>query len=317
VPTRDRPKFLRESLASIRAIEGEDLAFEILVGDNGKDPQSLAVCQEFGAKHLPVSRKGAGAARNAGLIAATGDFIGFLDDDDVWTGDAVRGQLAVLDANPGFEACFAQIMSTDQELRPVSDAWPAESPGEGDELLRAMLSGYYPQIGGTIVRPHVRKDVGLFDETLLGDQDWDWQLRIARRRKVGFSKTLCVMFRQRPPGSFDALRLMRLGFTRKVFLRHAIPEHKLWTSLKTLLGAYTKVHWQYYDYFTGAAVDRARVGERSAARRAVWGAFRTFPLRATFHLLSNTALHYAFFATFAADGAPPPPPEVTPDAFRK
>jgi len=317
VPTRDRPKLLREALASIRALEGEDLTFEILIGDNGKDPGSKTAAEEFGATHLPVVRNGAGAARNAGLKAATGDFIAFLDDDDVWTKDAVRGQVAVLDANPNLEACFAQVMSTDQELRPASEPWPAESPGEGDQLVRTMLSGYYPQIGATVVRPQVRKDVGLFDETLLGDQDWDWQLRIARRRKTGFSKTLCVMFRQRPPGTFDALRLMRLGFTRKVFLRHAVPERKLWTGLDKLLAAYTKVHWQYYGYFTDAAVDRARAGERSAARRAVWGAFRTFPLRATFHLLSNTALHYAFFATFAADGVPPPPPEVTPDAFRK
>src|SRR5688572_644757 len=157
VPTRDRPKFLRESLASIRALEADDLTFEILVGDNGKDPQSLAVCEEFGARHFSVARNGAGAARNAGLKAATGDFIAFLDDDDVWTREAVRGQLAVLDSDPKLEACFAQIQSTDQDLRPASDPWPPESPGEGDELLRAMLSGYYPQIGGTVVRPHVRK----------------------------------------------------------------------------------------------------------------------------------------------------------------
>src|SRR5689334_2695150 len=159
VPTRDRPKLLREALASIRALEGEDLTFEILIGDNGKDPGTRIAAEEFGAKHLPVDRNGAGAARNAGLKAATGDFIAFLDDDDDWTKDAVRGQLAVLDADPTLEACFAQIMSTDPDLRPTSEVWPAESPGEGDDLVRAMLSGYYPQIGGTIVRPHVRREV--------------------------------------------------------------------------------------------------------------------------------------------------------------
>ena len=300
VPTRDRPKLLREALASIRALEADDLSFEILVGDNGKDPGTRIVSEEFGAKYLSVDRNGAGAARNAGLRAATGDFIAFLDDDDVWTKDAVRGQLAVLEGSPWLEACFAQIMSTDQELRPTSEVWPAESPGEGDELVRTMLSGYYPQIGGTVMRAAVREKVGYFDEALLGDQDWDWQLRVARRRKVGFSKTLCVLFRQRPPGTFDALRLMRLGFTRRVFLRHAIPEHKLWQSFRKLLSAYTKVHWQYYDYFTDAAIDRARLGERKAARRAVWGAFRTFPMRATFHLVSNTALRYALFAAGGA-----------------
>ena len=304
VPTRDRPSLLREALVSIRALEGDDLAFEILVGDNGNGPGSKAVAEEFGAIHLPVSRNGAGAARNAGLNAATGDFIAFLDDDDVWTKDAVRGQLAVLEADPKLEACFAQIVCTDQDLRPTSDVWPEENPGEGSELVRTMLSGYYPQIGGAVVRAHVRTEVGLFDETLLGDQDWDWQLRIARRRRVGFSKTLCVLFRQRPPGSFDQLRLMRLGFARRVFFRHAIPEHKLWKNFGNLLDAYTKVLWQYYDYFTDAAIDRARAGERRSARRAVWGAFRTFPLRTSFHILSNTALHRAFFGSVPGSARP-------------
>ncbi len=315
VPTRDRPNLLREALASIRALEGDDLTFEILVGDNGKDPGSRIAAEEFGATYLPVGRNGAGAARNAGLKAATCDFIAFLDDDDVWTRDAVRGQLAVLDADPSLEACFAQIMSTDQDLRPTSEAWPAESPGDGDELIRTMLSGYYPQIGATLVRASLREGVGYFDETLLGDQDWDWQIRVARRRKVGFSKTLCVLFRQRPPGSFDKLRLMRLGFTRRVFFRHALAERGVWRNPKKFIAAYIKVVWQYYDYFTDAAVRRSQLGERQAARRAVWGAFRTFPLRAIFHLVSNTPLHHAFFSSLAADR--PPSPEATPDALRK
>jgi glycosyltransferase involved in cell wall biosynthesis len=293
VPTRDRPALLREALASIRALEGEDLTFEILIGDNGKDPGSRTAAEEFGAIHLPVVRNGAGAARNAGLEAATGDFIAFLDDDDVWTSTAVRGQIAVLDADRDLEACFAQTMSTDHELRPTSEAWPAESPGKGDDLVRTMLSGYYPQIGGTVVRMAVRKDVGLFDEALLGDQDWDWQLRIARRRKTGFSKTLCVMFRQRPPGSFDKLRLMRLGFTRRVFFRHAWPEWRVWKSPIRFVKAYTQTVGQYFEYFVDAAVTRARNGERGGTARAIMGAFRVFPARTMAHLILPRPLRRA------------------------
>ncbi|MEQ1708145.1 MAG: glycosyltransferase family A protein [Terricaulis sp.] len=302
VPTRDRPAFLRQALASIRAIEGPDLSFEILVGDNGSSPETRQVAEDHGAKHIQVARNGAGAARNAGLEAASGEYIAFLDDDDVWMAGNVRAQLAMLAANPNLEGVVGQVVCTDQALDPIMAPWPAECPGEGGELILTMLSGYYPQIGATLVRASAAKAVGLFDEKLLGDQDWDWQLRVARRRKLGYVAEQCVLFRQRPPGTFDALRLSRLGFARRVFFRHAIAEWRTWNGWGRFTRAYRNMLWQYYEYFTDAAIERAQAGDYVAARRAMLGAFRTFPLRAAYHSLSPRPLRAAFVA--AAFGRP-------------
>lgn len=297
VPTRDRPAFLRQALESIRAIEGEDLRLEILVGDNGVSPESRKVAEAAGARYFKVGKDGAGAARNAGLEAATGAYVAFLDDDDAWLPTAVRGQLRALEENPQLEGVVGQVVCTDYELRPNMEPWPSESPGEGDELVRAMLSGYYPQLGATVVRAEAARAVGLFDEDLLGDQDWDWHLRLARRRKLGYVAEQCVLFRQRPPGSFDALRLRRLGFARRVFFRHAWAERAIWKDIRQTLAAYRGALWQYYEYFTEAAADRARHGDRQAATRAIWGAFRTFPLRAAYHLVSPKPLRAALVQT--------------------
>jgi hypothetical protein len=168
--------------------------------------------------------------------------------------------------------------------------------------VRAVLSGYYPQLGATLVRAQAARDVGLFDEALLGDQDWDWHVRLARRRKVGFVGEPCVLFRQRPPGSFDALRLRRLGFTRRVFFRHAWPERALWVDVRGFADAYREALWQYYVYFSEAAVARALVGDARAARQAIWGAFRTFPARAAYHLIAPRPLRSAFAAAFLGRG---------------
>jgi len=307
VPTRDRPDYLRQALASIRALEAPDLTFEVLVGDNGSDPRTRDVADEFGAIHIPVTTPGAGAARNAGLSVASGEYVAFLDDDDVWMNSHVRPHLALLDAEPDLDGVMAQVVAVDDALRALDDPWPIRAPRDGDELVAAMLSGYYPQIGATIVRAKVREDVGLFDESLLGDQDWDWQLRVARRRKLVYTSAPCVLFRQRPPGSYDALRLRRLGFGRRVFFRHALPEWRVWSSPKSLLGAYRNVMWQYYEYFVDAAVERAEHGQpRADVWRAVWGAFRTFPLRATYHLLAPKPLRGAFWTSLT--GRHPPPP---------
>lgn len=292
VPTRDRPVLLREALASIRALETEMLQFEILIGDNGMDPVNERAAMDFGAFYMTVSKAGAGAARNAGLMMAKGQFIAFLDDDDVWLPANIAEQVRMLLAQPELEAVFGQVISTDQNLRPESDPWP-DNPGSGDALVKAMLSSYYPQLGATVVRARVAREVGLFDEALLGDQDWDWQLRIARRRKVGFTPTPGVLFRQRPPGSFDKLRMRRLGFARKVFLRHALPNWRVFGHPLGIVKGYTLSIRQYYDYFVDAAVVRAHAGDRKQALAAIVGAFRVFPARTLFHLVMKPRLRGA------------------------
>lgn len=297
LPTRDRAQTLRQALTSIRALEAEDLTFEILVGDNGDDPRTKDACEAFGARHLPVPEAGAGAARNAGLEAATGEFIAFLDDDDVWMPNHVRPHLKVFDARPEVEAVMARVVPVDDELRELGSVWPKTVCAEGDESVRTMLSGYYPQIGATIVRHSVRDAVGPFDTALLGDQDWDWQLRVARRRNTAYIADPCVLFRQRPAGSFDALRFRRLGFGRRVFLRHALPEWRVWPSLGALLDSYRDMLWQYYEYFVNAASERADNGERAGAWRAIWGAWRTFPLRASYQLIAPKPLRRALVST--------------------
>jgi glycosyltransferase involved in cell wall biosynthesis len=286
---------LREALASIRALEGPDITFEILVGDNGQDAETRNVAEEFGAVYIPVSTKGAGAARNAGLRAATGEFIAFLDDDDVWLPTHLKRHIEILDTEPDVEGVVGQIITTDLELRQSDAPWPNMLPDDRDELLKTMLSGYYPQIGGTVVRASARDDIGLFDEALLGDQDWDWQLRIARRRTLAFANVPCVLFRQRPPGSYDALRLRRLRFARRVFLRHALPEWRLWKTPREFAYSYRCVIQQYYDYFVDEAVSRAERGERNAALGAMSGAFRVFPIRAGYHLIATRPLRGALW----------------------
>lgn len=297
VPTCNRPALLREALASIRAFEGPEYSFEILVGDNGSAPETRAAAEDFGAVYIKVDRPGAGAARNAGLHAATGDYLAFLDDDDVWLPSHLHRHFAILDANPHIEAVVGQVVSTDLDLRPIGDPWPAAVPADGHGLLRYMLSEYYPQIGATIARIGIRDAIGAFDESLLGDQDWDWQLRIARRRTLAFAQTHCVLFRQRPPSSYDALRLKRLRFARRVFLRHALPEWRLWKSPRTFSTAYKGVIQQYYDYFVDAAVSRAEAGDRAGAARAIVGAFRVFPLRAAFHMVAPRQLRQSALMT--------------------
>ena len=295
VPTCDRPALLRQALASIRALEGPDLTFEILVGDNGSARETPAVAEEFGAIYLKAFIHGPSAARNVGLRAATAEFIAFLDDDDIWLPGNVRPHIAHLDLNPNLDGVIGQAVHANHNLAPIGTPWPEEAPRDGHQLLRRMLSGLFPQIGTTIARTTVRNTIGDFDETLIGGEDLDWLLRLARRNRLGFVATPCLLFRQRPPGSYDTLQRNRVRYDRRVFLRHALPEWRIWRSPLDFSAAYRGTLWHFYAYFVEAAVQRATRGEYCNALRAIATAFGIFPLRTAYHLVAPRPLRKAFW----------------------
>jgi len=295
VPTRDRPHHLREALASIRALEGPDLEIEIIIGDNGSSPQTEIIAEQFGARHVEAKNgEGASVARNAALRAATGDYIAFLDDDDCWLTTHLREHIEMLETRPDLDAVIGQVISADDKLRPVGQAWPAEPPEEGEELLRNMLSGYFPQIGSVVARRSVRDSVGGFDEKLIGGEDLDWLLRIARKHKLAVIPVESVLFRGRPLGVYDDLQLLRSRFDRKVFLRHALPEWRIFGSPKHLWLAHYGTLKHFYRYFVDAAARRAARGDRAGALKAIWYAFQVFPLRTLYHLMKWRRLRIAF-----------------------
>jgi glycosyltransferase involved in cell wall biosynthesis len=279
IGTYNRPETLRAALASIRAIEGPDLKFEILVGDNGTNPATREVVEAFGGIYDKTTVRGCPAARNLAMKRATGEFIAFLDDDDVWLPGHVRPHIAFLDAHPDYDAVFGQIVTTDEHLNPTSSPWPEELPANGDVFMD-MMSGYFPQVGATVVRRTMLEKYGLMDESLIGDSDWDWQLRIAANHKVGHVKTPCVLFRQRAKATFDTLQLRRTGFTRKIFLRHARLNRRRWARTVDIARSYFGAVNTYFTYFMDAAEYRASRGERLSAAKALVSAVSIFPTRA-------------------------------------
>jgi hypothetical protein len=231
----------------------------------------------------------------------TGEFVAFLDDDDVWTPDNIRPHIALMDADPRVAAVFGQIVHADHEMRHLRTAWPLTAEMQGDIFVR-MLSGYYPQVGATVVRGDVARALGLMDEGLIGDSDWDWQLRVTRSYKTGFTPTPSVICRGRPPGSYDELQQKRLRYTRRIFWRHVRRNLGRWPTPVHLLRSYYGALDTYYYYWVQAASDRATAGDLAGARRAIRQALALNPLRAIRTVLRPGRLRFAVQRAVFASG---------------
>jgi glycosyltransferase involved in cell wall biosynthesis len=183
IPTHDRPALVQRAIRS--AATQEPPPREIIVVSDGPDARSAAVI----AAAAPVpcryielpERRGAPAARNAGIAAAVGTWIALLDDDDEWLPGKLADQLAQAKAGP----CPEPIMSCAVEIRGASAGYvlPRRSP-DPDEPVSDWLFVRHGLFHGegfvqtsTLLARRALFQAIPFDETLGRLQDTDWLLR--------------------------------------------------------------------------------------------------------------------------------------------
>ena len=188
IPTRDRPSLLaRHALPSALGQAGVDV--EVIVVDDGSVDAAADRVEGLREERVRLLRhgrpRGRGAARNAGIDAARGEWIAFLDDDDLWAPDKLRVQLATA---ARADWSYARGIVVDESLTPIDTLVPPEPHALADALRHGNVL-----VGGgsaVVVRRAVLDEVGTFDESLALGQDWDLWLRLASRPAVASQETL-------------------------------------------------------------------------------------------------------------------------------
>lgn len=166
IPTRNRPEFLGAAVTSVLQQSHED--FELLIVNDGAVP--LAQFTDQRIRILENGQAGAVLARNLGVASAHGQYIAFLDDDDVWS---ARDHLSFA-LNCGVDFFFADgIMKFPSG---VSKSFSQDANSTSLESNNTIL------ISAVVYRKSLHDLLGAFDEQLPYYWDWDWYLRVARSR---------------------------------------------------------------------------------------------------------------------------------------
>lgn len=111
IPTYNRAHLISESITSIVNQEDARCDIELIVVDDGSTDNTEDVVRQFGptVKYIRQENSGAGAARNKGIAAASGEWISFLDSDDLWLPYKLSLQFKVLDEFPHFRAIHSNF----------------------------------------------------------------------------------------------------------------------------------------------------------------------------------------------------------------
>ena len=179
IPTRSRWHLL-SSAALPSALEQEDVELEVIVVDDGSQDETPARLAELDDPRLVVIRhdasRGVAVARNAGIRAARGRWVSFLDDDDLWAPRKLRAQVDSADAAG---AVFAY--SAGGGLDAARNFLFAVPPPDPATVTRELLRWNVIWCGCSNVMARADVVAGLegFDERLVQLADWDLWIRLA------------------------------------------------------------------------------------------------------------------------------------------
>ncbi|OGI07828.1 MAG: hypothetical protein A2X41_11920 [Candidatus Margulisbacteria bacterium GWE2_39_32] len=178
IPTYNRSQRLSEAIDSVIAQTYTNI--EIIVIDDGSTDETEEIINSkkasFPILYTKQKNKGVSAARNYGISLASGDYICFLDSDDIWYPQKVQVQLAIMEKTP------------DIQISQVQEVWMRKGKHVNPMKKHLKPSGdiFIPSLKLCLVSPSavmIKKtlftEVGLFDEKMPVCEDYDLWLRIS------------------------------------------------------------------------------------------------------------------------------------------
>ncbi len=187
IPTYNRAQFLGEAIRSVLDqeyfVQNGPSSFELLVIDDGSMDTTPEIVRAFGddLKYVFQQHRGVSAARNRGLELARGDYIAFLDSDDLWKKEKTGVQLSFMKAFPEAMVCCTEetwlrrgrFVNPQKKHRKYS-GWIF------DKVLPLCLLS----LSSALFRRELFEELGKFDEELPACEDYDLSIRIAAKYPI-------------------------------------------------------------------------------------------------------------------------------------
>ena len=184
LPTYNRAHLLPRAIESVFSQTSSD--WELIVVDDGSTDETPQGIRPYLADPRVrfIRKEGEGVTartRNAGVRIAQGEYVAFLDDDDLFLPEKLERQVAWMDAHPPIGLLYSSIQVVDGEMKPLR----VMPPNPGRSFLELFQENFI-QVAAVLVRRKCFDRVGFFDESLSGSEDYLMWLKIAGQFPIDY-----------------------------------------------------------------------------------------------------------------------------------
>lgn len=206
IPSYNHGRYLPQAIDS--ALAQTLPPAEIIVVDDGSSDDTPTVTALYGPPvHLiQQNNRGLSAARNTGIQAATGEYVAFLDADDLWLPEFLVTLVPLLDADPALGAAHGGCRFIDAAGSPLPQTTTRVVPPS--QVHDVLIDGDFFPAHAVLARRACLDRVGLFDETLRANEDWDMWLRFSNVYPMAGTPQIIALYRMH--GDNMSANLMRM-----------------------------------------------------------------------------------------------------------
>ncbi len=196
IPTYNRAEMIAETIESVLQQTFAD--FQLIIVDDGSTDNTKEVIGSLNDSRLEYiyqQNSGVSSARNLGLKKARGQFICFLDSDDLWPRDFLQSMMTNLQASPEYGAsyCMRTLLLADGTIQP---SYQKEFFCSG-QVTAKLFEKTFIQTSAICFRKEILEGL-FFDESLTNGEDVDFWLRVSARTKFLFVPDIQIKYRQQP-----------------------------------------------------------------------------------------------------------------------
>jgi len=197
MPVYRGERFIAAAIESVLAQTYRE--FELVVVNDGSPDRSAEAIRPFlphpQIRYIEQQNAGVAAARNTGIAASSGAFVGLLDQDDLWLPDKLEQQIAYFRSHPEVGLVHSRVECIDETGAPRTCEGailvrPFTGLCAGQLLLGSAIAGVT-----VLVRKQCLDRVGRFDQQFAPADDWELWVRIARLYPLGFLDRVTAKYR--------------------------------------------------------------------------------------------------------------------------
>ncbi len=205
IPAHNASKFIRDAIKSVLNQTYKDYEIIVIDGRNGSTDNTREIVAEYEDKvrYLHQENTGLSDARNKGILSAKGEYIAFLDSDDLWFEKKLALQIEFLENHRDIGLVFSDAWikaygAVDAEDRDFIGKrfFQINKPYRKQVLGQLFVSNFIP-ILTVVVRKECILKVGLFKEDLDSAEDYDLWLRMSRMFKIDYIDAPLAIYRFR------------------------------------------------------------------------------------------------------------------------